>query len=246
MDNNEKQLNPEKPENPARPKPNMQRVGELMQAATRRMNMGERFRFNLSTQDAVDLLTGFYCAEIKARHRQIKLDPKTVDNLVALAEFITDKAPKFGIMFCGPVGNGKTTLMKAFQRCVYYLDDGHHFSFLDNTVYSYRFKPEMIIVDVREIVRTAREDAQRFEYIKKYQMLGIDDLGKEPAEIMDYGNVLSPVIDLLEYRYDKQLFTIITTNLVGKEIREKYGERIADRFNEMLTQVVFKNQTYRL
>ena len=76
-------------------------------------------------------------------------------------------------------------------------------------------------------------------------MLAIDDLGTEPAEVLSYGNVLSPVIDLLSRRYDDQLFTIVTTNLTPKQIREHYGERMADRFNEMFERIIFDNPTYR-
>ena len=76
-------------------------------------------------------------------------------------------------------------------------------------------------------------------------MLAIDDLGKEPTEVLDYGNVLSPVVDLMEYRYQHQLFTAVTTNLTPDEIRDKYGKRIADRFNEMLEVIVFEDISYR-
>ena len=54
------------------------------------------------------------------------------------------------------------------------------------------------------------------------------------------------MVDLLTRRYDKQLFTIITTNLTPQEIRAKYGDRIADRFNEMMVKIVFENPTYRI
>lgn len=46
-------------------------------------------------------------------------------------------------------------------------------------------------------------------------------------------------------RYDAQLFTVFTTNLEPKEIRQRYGDRIADRLNEMMTKVVYRNLTYR-
>jgi DNA replication protein DnaC len=62
---------------------------------------------------------------------------------------------------------------------------------------------------------------------------------------MDFGNVLCPIVDLLTKRYDMQLFTIITTNLTPSEIREKYGDRIADRMNEMMVKIIFNNDTYR-
>ncbi len=57
-----------------------------------------------------------------------------------------------------------------------------------------------------------------------------------------YGN---PTTDMLTMRYDRLLFTIITTNLTPQEIREKYGDRIADRLNEMMVKIVFENPTYR-
>ena len=42
-----------------------------------------------------------------------------------------------------------------------------------------------------------------------------------------------------------QAFTVISTNLTAKEIREKYGERIADRLNEMMNVIIFKNKSFR-
>ena len=76
-------------------------------------------------------------------------------------------------------------------------------------------------------------------------LLAIDDLGKEPGEIITYGNIVTPMVDLIEQRYKMQLFTIATTNLLPKQIGEKYGARIADRFNEMFHKIVFSNQSYR-
>lgn len=61
--------------------------------------------------------------------------------------------------------------------------------------------------------------------------LAIDDLGTEPVEVMDYGNIITPVINLLTKRYEAHLFTIVTTNLDPKEIHKRYDDRIADRLN---------------
>ncbi len=38
--------------------------------------------------------------------------------------------------------------------------------------------------------------------------------------------------------------TLITTNLTPQQIREHYGDRIADRLNEMVKKIVFNNSTY--
>jgi DNA replication protein DnaC len=75
--------------------------------------------------------------------------------------------------------------------------------------------------------------------------LAIDDLGLEPAEIMNYGNVITPAVELLSHRYNEQLMTIVTTNLDPSQIKQKYGVRIADRFREMFLKVIFKNGSYR-
>ena len=59
-------------------------------------------------------------------------------------------------------------------------------------------------------------------------------------------NIITPVIDLLTKRYEAQLFTIVTTNLDPKDIRKRYGDRIADRLNEMMAKIVYRNPTYRM
>ena len=76
-------------------------------------------------------------------------------------------------------------------------------------------------------------------------MLAIDDVGTEPAEVLHFGNAITPITDLLSIRYDEQLFTIVSSNLTPSQVRQKYGERIADRLNEMAKTVVFQNVSYR-
>lgn len=208
-----------------------------------------RFRLNMPAQDALDLLAAAYRLEVQRRHRRFILDTNTENNLIKLAEYLTAPVPKFGIMCCGTCGNGKTTLLYAFQRVVNYLRDNNHFSFLDND--DTRFVAGIQIYHAKEIAMIAK-DYKAFTALQCRPMLAVDDLGTEPAEVLDYGNILSPLVDLIERRYERQLFTFITTNLVANSdddkvmtIRRKYGDRIADRFNEMLHVIVFKDITYR-
>lgn len=220
-----------------------------MPAITPRMTTEARFRFNMSAQDALDLLASAYKYEVEKRQRRFVLDNNTEANLIKLAEFITLPVPKFGIMCCGTCGNGKTTLLYAFQRVVNYLHRKRHFSFLDSN--DLRFDASLEIYRAKEIAQISK-DYKKFKTLMQKPLLAIDDLGAEPAEVHDYLNINTPIADVIEYRYNHQLFTFITTNLIAQSkseddvtIRAKYKDRIADRFNEMLEVIVFKDISYR-
>lgn len=203
-------------------------------------NITPRFRWPINTEQAEKLLTAAYSAEVECRHARFIHDKATIDNIHNVAAFITADKPKFGILLCGNPGNGKTTMLQAFQNATNYL--------VRLGLYDRSTQPGNIgvsIVDARDIVYEAK-DYKAFKKVKTVPMLAIEDIGREPTEVLDYGNILNPVVDLLECRYRDQLFTFITTNLTPRQIREKYGNRIADRFNEMMQCVVFKNATYRL
>lgn len=196
----------------------------------------------MSAQNALDLLTAAYKFEVLRRQRPFVLDTNTEGNLISLAEYLTQPVPKFGVMCCGACGNGKTTLLYAFQRVVNILQDKRHFCFLDGE--NSPFKALIEIFSAKEVVQMSRNLKQLKEVMMR-PMLAIDDMGTEPAEYYDYNNINTPVIDVIDYRYNHQLFTFITTNLSPAQIKDKYKKRIADRFNEMLHVIVFKDITYR-
>ena len=70
-------------------------------------------------------------------------------------------------------------------------------------------------------------------------------LGTELREVMEFGNVYTPLIDLITTRYEDQPYTIFTTNLTPAQLEEKYGKRIIDHLNEMVEKVVFENESHR-
>ncbi len=197
----------------------------------------DRFKFPCSREQAIDLLTAAYRAEVAFRRRQFIADEHTASHIVQLADFLTSDTSRFGLMLCGTYGNGKTTLMYALRSATNLLDrcgefGGRHVG--------------IRIEDARNIAKlyTAR-DQRPYNEFKQAEHVIIEDMGKEPVEQMNYGTVISPVVEILEYRYHNQLFTAITTNLTPQEIRAKYGNRIADRFNEMMQVITFQDQTYR-
>lgn len=73
----------------------------------------------------------------------------------------------------------------------------------------------------------------------------IDDLGEDAKEAVLFGNVLTPMIDLFEHRYEWRPFTIATTNLPPSELLAKYDERVASRLKEMMLVLKFTGHDWR-
>lgn len=221
------------------PKIDMTSVAELSQQILQRKITTATFRLRIPLEQAYHNLTAFYIAEVKHRGMEYIDDSSTRMAIFKLAQSLTSPSPRCGVMLCGKCGNGKTTLVYALQSMVNSLNSCGHFKFLGPY-----FKVGMRIFDAKELVLLSRK-LDEWRSVCARDMMAIDDLGKEPTEVLDYGNVTSPLVDLLEQRYQSQKFTVVTTNLAPKEIRGKYGERIADRFREMFEVIAFEFDSYR-
>ena len=209
-------------------------VGELKSLLLRGRITREIFNLPYEESQVVDMLTASVQAEVEYRHRAFRDNPEMRKQIEKAARWLTTQE-RFGLLLCGVPGNGKTTLMLAIRSLI---------NFLDMTN-AYNEKMGVSLIDAREIVRLNKDDFNGLRKVRSQPMLAIDDMGLEPSEVLDYGNVLNPVIDLISYRYTEQLFTIVTTNLKPEQIRQKYGDRIADRFNEMMERIIFYNGSYR-
>lgn len=148
-----------------------------------------------------------------------------------LAGWLTDpKAP--GAIIFGVVGNGKTTLMKAVSELVNNLGDGSPNRWITT-------------INAMELARLAKTDEEKMRDLIRKPLLAVDDLGIEQDAIKSFGNILNPAVEMLLYRYQYRLPTLLTTNLKPAEIRQRYGDRVADRMNEMFIRIIIKNETYR-
>lgn len=194
------------------------------------------FKFPMSVDESEEYIRGAFEAQVELRGGTVQYDEMTTKNLRLVAETLAGDSHKFGLLLAGTCGNGKTTTMRAVQSVV---------MLLNNTYYNRR--GEGIgnrLLEAKEITQLSDKDGQLTAY-KTVPVLFLDDLGREPTEVLKYGNVTSPITELLEYRYNQRLTTIVTTNLEPSEIREKYGDRIADRFNEMFVVVRYTGNSYR-
>lgn len=192
------------------------------------------FKFPLEKDEALTLLTAAYSAEVEYRHGVFKYDSRTKEHLRRVAEVVTG-GERFGMIFLGGCGNGKTTMVHALQQTMNYL---RHKNLLDDCE----------CTGLRVIDAKAAAQKVKAMYSDPYcnaPMLAIEDIGREAKEVLEYGNVTNPVADLIEHRYECQLYTILTTNLNPEEVRARYGARIADRLNEMSVPIIFKGGSYR-
>lgn len=196
----------------------------------------ESFKLPMTVDEAEAYIRGAFEAQVELRGGTVEYDEMTTKNLRLVAETLTGDGHKFGLLLAGTCGNGKTTTMRAVQSVI---------QLLNNTCYN---RSDMRIgnrlLEAKEITQLSDKDGQLTVY-KTVPVLFLDDLGREPTEVLKYGNVSSPITELLEYRYNQRLTTIVTTNLEPSEVRQKYGDRIADRFNEMFALVSYTGVSYR-
>lgn len=187
----------------------------------------QRFKIDKYQNELPQMLLLCYKNEVKKRGMNYSNDIKNYVDKVATWLLETNKT---GLFLYGSVGNGKTTMILAIKKLIEILYFGQF---------------GVKIISSLTLSELVRDDEANFNLIKKSHLLAIDDVGCEPSIVKNYGNEISPLTDIIYYRYDKQLFTLITSNLDKKDIEIKYGNRIADRMNEMFDFVAFTNKTYR-
>lgn len=144
-----------------------------------------------------------------------------------------------GIGFLGPIGTGKTLLITAFVR-------GLNAKFRENDDSYYR--REVKFITARHIAESAIDESNNNPLIPTYSSihgLAIDDVGKEPLEIMSFGNHIRPFCDLVAKAYDKGTKLFITSNFTEKELSDHYGASASDRLKEMVNYFVLKGDSLR-
>lgn len=178
-----------------------------------------------------------YIAEQYRTIIETELDEITIQHIKAAATGLAE-TKRWGLIAAGQTGNGKTTLLKSLN---YALNLAHK-----------EYDPgEQMRKYYSVMFRTAKQFVEQIknpEDVAEIAALGfvfIDDLGEEPTNVQRYGNTMTPIIDLIERRYENKAYTFISTNLNYTDIVDKYGARIADRIVEMCHAVKYNNASYR-
>lgn len=197
-----------------------------------------RFSLDIPVKDMANGIYAGYRAETNNRGNELIFDADTRKHIEDAAKWLTDPKGKPGLLLKGKPGNGKTTLMRGIARLIAYVTEVE-------LGYARRITPKHCTA--RDVNRISMNDNRAAEYdtLISAPILCLDELGEEATEVLKYGNVEMPVIDLLLTRYDKRRTTIITTNLTKERIKEKYGERVYDRLKEMMEVINFEQDSYR-
>jgi DNA replication protein DnaC len=133
-----------------------------------------------------------------------------------------------GLLLSGPVGCGKTSLMKLLLHLAPH-------------------KTNYEIIPTRNIVFNF--NAKGYDILEKYnqnQNYCFDDLGVEPTG-SHYAKECNVMGEILLSRYDlfchpecsRRVLTHITTNLNALEIEKRYGNRVRSRMRQMFNLISF-------
>lgn len=201
-----------------------------------RKPMKARFKLLMNGETAAQYLIAAISAEVEYRDHTFLNGDELQKQVVHVAHWLCGLYHKNSLLLAGGCGNGKTTFVYAMQNVVNHLNITNQVTGQNFGISLYNAK------DLANICKTRPKD---WRPIMDKDLMAIDDLGTEPREIIEYGNVLSPIIDLISYRYEHQLPTILTSNLTPQQISEVYGKRIGDRLKETTEIVPFLNGSYR-
>ena len=206
----------------------------LSELSLRKTNRTKSFKPEYSSPEQATQELGLALqVEVESLGFKLVVDENLNRRLSEIGRWLCDK-DETGLLLYGNVGSGKTTIMDAISNLFSTKNIQHR-------GVNIGFK-RLESVELYQMYKFKYAD---FDEIKKCPLLAIDDFGIEPVYINVFGTDISPISELLYHRYQNRLTTIITTNLAVDEIRKRYGDRIADRFNEMMHPVLFANGSYR-
>lgn len=208
---------------------------EQLRASLKKSSTKTHFkRVDRFVDNIPSILEAYYTNEIESRGGTVIFDDETKRHLRKASTWLVSTT-KPGLMLFGKVGNGKSTLARAIGRLIelVYASDG------------FRDRKVLQSVSALELAALAKDNPLKFQELKNSELLAIDDVGVEPSIVKSWGNEISPFTEIIYYRYEKQLFTILTSNLTVYDIGGRYGPRVADRFTEMFDFMAFNGDSYR-
>jgi DNA replication protein DnaC len=152
-----------------------------------------------------------------------------------------------GITFVGPSGSGKTHLacavLSAADEAGYRCECIELSTYIDMYHEKFSLSARLKAGYDADYERDYDLD-ERLRYIERQaQFLLLDDLGRETESQSGWSN--HRVFNLLRYRHNRGLTTIVTTNLPFRELDARYTEGLASLLHEATILVVVEGEDYR-
>lgn len=138
-----------------------------------------------------------------------------------------------GIMLMGKYGCGKSIILESIVEMYNTIIRELHIQ-----------RPLLKFIKSTDLLETLKEKSIKLFVL---QPLVIDEFGREPKQIMDFGNLRSPVIELLCERYDNGAWTHGTTNFTFDTLygENQYGRMTGDRLKSMFNFIELKGDSRR-
>ena len=145
--------------------------------------MKARFKLPMNSELATQYLTAAISAEVEYRNHPFRNGNELHKQVAIVAHWLCGMSGKNSLLLAGGCGNGKTTFVYAMQNLVNHLGIKNQATGQDFGISLYNVK------DLANICKTHPKD---WRSLMDKDILAMDDLGTEPREIIEYGNVLSP------------------------------------------------------
>lgn len=144
-----------------------------------------------------------------------------------------------GLLLTGPVGCGKTSLMKLINHVVPIRE---RYNIKSCREVSYDFMSQ----GYDAIHTYTYQSFKNNNNVKVPKTWCFDDLGTENT-LKYYGNECNVMAEILSSRYElfieKDMITHLTTNLTAQEIENLYGNRVRSRMREMFNLIAFDSNS---
>lgn len=209
-------------------------------SSERKDNENIRFVFPFEYDEYVSLLTQSVNTILEKRKERISfvidtLNESVIEQLylyLRLDERFSGDLKK-GIMLMGKYGCGKTIIMQAITEMY------------NTVIHSFHIqRPLLKFIKSSDLQNILKEKPTN---VFSRRPLVIDEFGREPKQVMDFGNIKSPMIELLCERYDNGAWTHGTSNFTLETLcsENQYGKMTGDRLKSMFNFIELKGDSRR-
>jgi DNA replication protein DnaC len=118
---------------------------------------------------------------------------------------------------------------------------------LGKTMLCYRCIPPIIYAVCNRVMfcyENAQEMNDKLDEVLTKKLVYIDDIGTE-GMVVRYGEKRMALPEIVDNAEKKGNLLILTSNLSGAEVKQKYGERTFDRLKAITKHVIFTGKSFR-